>query len=94
MIPCAGHKADPTPSPPHPTCARHTGWTIAPGRKMTKQAGGMHTITVEGSQMEFVMTNGNDWDTPNPYSNHGQPNNYVVKTPGSYRLKSGKVEKA
>lgn len=71
------------------------GWTIAPGRKMTKQGNGVHSITVEGAAMEFVLTNGgNDWDTPNPFGNHGQPSNYVVKSPGSYRLKSGKVEKA
>jgi hypothetical protein len=59
---------------------------------MTKQAGGQHTITVEGGALEFVLTDGNnDWDTPNPF---GGQSNYVIKAPGSYKLKSGKLEKA
>jgi hypothetical protein len=41
--------------------------------------------------MEFVMTNGeNDWDSPGRFAE--KPKNYVITGPGTYRLKSGKLE--
>jgi hypothetical protein len=41
--------------------------------------------------MEFVMTNGeNDWDSPGRYTD--KPKNYQVTAPGTYKLKSGKLE--
>jgi hypothetical protein len=41
--------------------------------------------------MEFVMTNGeNDWDSPGRFAD--KPKNYQITSPGTYRLKSGKLE--
>jgi hypothetical protein len=45
----------------------------------------------QGKSMEFVMTNGeSDWDSPGRYTD--KPKNYTITGPGSYRLKSGKLE--
>lgn len=49
-------------------------------------------IIIEGRKVEFVMTNGeNDWDSPGRYTD--KPKNYEINGPGTYRLKSGKIEK-
>jgi hypothetical protein len=61
---------------------------------MAQQQDGSKSITLEGNSVEFVLNNGaNDWDTPNPYNMKDRPNNYAAKQPGSYRLRSGRLEK-
>lgn len=58
----------------------------------SQQDHGVKTISIEGSRMEFVMNNGeNDWDSPGRFSD--KPRNYEISGPGSYRLKSGRLEK-
>jgi len=74
------------------SCA--TGWTNVPGVRMSHVQGDHNskTVTFEGRSVEFVMNNGdNDWDSPGRFSD--KPKNYEVLSPGSYRLKSGKLEK-
>lgn len=76
----------------HVSCA--TGWTNVPGVRMSHVQGDHNskTVTFEGRSVEFVMNNGdNDWDSPSRFSD--KPKNYEVLSPGSYRLKSGKLEK-
>lgn len=49
------------------------------------------TISGEG-RIEFVLNNGhNDWDTPDPYGEGKK--NYVIDSPGTYYLKSGRLQK-
>jgi hypothetical protein len=48
----------------------------------------------EGSRLEFVLTNGEGkFDTPNPYGEAALPPNYVIPEPGTWRLKSGRLER-
>ena len=45
-----------------------------------------------GNRLEFVINNGgSDWDKPNPYGSDKGPQNYVIDSPGTYRVKSGRV---
>jgi hypothetical protein len=61
---------------------------------MSRQQDGSKVLTIEANSVEFVLNNGaNDWDTPNPYGLKDKPKNYVVRSPGSYRLRSGKLER-
>lgn len=68
------------------------GWTTIPGTKMengTQQFPDKKVITVSGRSLEFVINDGgSDWDKP-----WKGGANYVVKEPGTYRLKNGKVIK-
>lgn len=71
-----------------------SGWTSVPGHRMDRvpDSNNVKSLTIQGSRMEFVVNNGhNDWDTPSPYSK--KPGNYVVDSPGMYRLKSGRLER-
>ena len=50
-------------------------------------------ISIEAERLEFVINDGsNDWDTPDPYG-MGQQQNYVIEGAGTYRLKSGRVQR-
>ncbi|CAG9464378.1 unnamed protein product [Pedinophyceae sp. YPF-701] len=73
------------------------GWTKPPGDKMA--TGGNDSIphakrvVFDAKSVEFVMNNGGDkWDSPDPFNKDG-PKNYTVDSPGTYRLKSGKLHK-
>jgi hypothetical protein len=47
---------------------------------------------IEGSKLEFVFNDGhNNWDSPGQFTD--KPKNYHITTPGTYRIKSGKMEK-
>ena len=69
-------------------------WTRVPGREMLPGVGDLgnsRVLKVNAQHLKFVVTNGSDdWDTPDPYGT-GTQRNYVVDSPGVYRLKSGKV---
>lgn len=71
-------------------------WTQAPGREMLPGTGDLRhsrVFTVQAKRLEFVISNGDhDWDTPDPYGSGGQKN-YVVEGPGTFRLKSGKLQR-
>ena len=50
------------------------------------------TIPTE-DRLEFVLNNGdNDWDTPDPHGG-GQKNYVIDGGPGTYYLKSGRLQK-
>lgn len=70
------------------------GWTSPPGKKMdngSQQFPDKKVLTVPGQRMEFVINDGgNDWDKPNPWEGGGK-GNYVIDSPGTYRIKNGKV---
>ena len=43
-------------------------------------------------RLEFVLTDGREgWDTPDPYGSGKR--NYVIDSPGTYRLTHGRVQR-
>lgn len=71
-------------------------WTQVPGVQMHPGSGelqGSKVAVIPGSErVEFVLNNGaQDWDTPDPYG--GGNKNYVIDSPGTYYLKSGRLQK-
>lgn len=71
-------------------------WTDLPGVQMqsgSDDLAGYKVMQVRGNKIEFVLNDGSgQWDTPDPYG-AGQSKNYRIDTPGTYRLKDGRVSK-
>lgn len=71
------------------------GWTIVPGSQMlngTDEYPDKKVISVVASSLEFVVNDGGSgWDQPGALG--GKPGNYVIASPGTYRLRDGKVVK-
>ena len=71
----------------------YAAWTQVPGKPFqdgTGEFAGSKVVTVEGNNVEFVVTNGEGgWDTPNPAAGP----NYRIDGPGVYLLKSGSISK-
>lgn len=54
--------------------------------------GSVKIATIPAKRLEFVFNNGdNDWDSPGRYQDG--PKNYEAKEPGTYRVKSGRMER-
>ncbi|WZN65097.1 hypothetical protein HKI87_11g66540 [Chloropicon roscoffensis] len=73
----------------HFNCPEHSSWTDSPGMKMKTGELPNHKIfSITASSLEFVLNDGEyEWDKPSYDSN------YFIGSPGSYILKSGKLEK-
>ncbi|KAK9805187.1 hypothetical protein WJX72_004677 [[Myrmecia] bisecta] len=71
------------------------GWTKSPGIPMQEgreDLAGKKVLEVRGHRLEFVLNDGaGDWDTPDPSG--GGRRNYVIDSPGRYRLKSGQLHR-
>ena len=69
-------------------------WTDLPGMEMTQgkhDLAGSKCLQIRANCLEFVLNDGaGQWDTPDPYGS-SQTKNYVIDTPGKYRLKAGKI---
>ncbi|GBF90668.1 hypothetical protein Rsub_03240 [Raphidocelis subcapitata] len=74
-------------------CADGKGWTKSPGVKLASSPdGSCRSVTVPAQRLEFVMNNGQgEWDSPGRYSD--APGNYQADAPGTYKLKSGRLER-
>ena len=70
-------------------------WTAPPGAKLQPGGdadGGDRLLTVPAARLEFVLTDGFAWDTPDPYGAKGKGGkNYIIQGPGAWRLKSGRL---
>lgn len=50
-----------------------------------------HPAPQPARRLEFVINDGaSGWDKPNPWDNNGKAN-YVIDSPGTYRVKNGRV---
>ena len=76
------------------SCLHCAAWTELPGVQMESGSGnlaGHKVMQVRGTRLEFVLNDGSgQWDTPDPYG-AGQAKNYHINTPGTYKLKDGKL---
>lgn len=72
-------------------------WTAPPGVKLVdggESVGHDRLLTVPATRLEFVLTDGFAWDTPDPYGAKGKGGkNYSIDGPGAWRLKSGRLTK-
>jgi len=67
-------------------------WTALPGVKMEDEGGTRKILSVPGTRMNFVVTNGlGKFDTPNPYGDPHRPKNYEINEPGCYILEAGNL---
>ncbi|KAI8473343.1 MAG: hypothetical protein J3K34DRAFT_519011 [Monoraphidium minutum] len=73
--------------------ADKSGWTQTPGVKMSRGSENNQRIaSIPGNAVEFVLTNGHgEWDSPGRYTD--TPSNYFVRSPGTYKLKGGRLER-
>lgn len=69
------------------------GWTDVPGMKLARgEENNVRTVTINANSLEFVMTNNRgEWDSPGRYSD--SPSNYLIQSPGVYKLRSGRLER-
>eukprot|EP00197_Chlamydomonas_leiostraca_P004797 CAMPEP_0202870174 /NCGR_PEP_ID=MMETSP1391-20130828/14846_1 /ASSEMBLY_ACC=CAM_ASM_000867 /TAXON_ID=1034604 /ORGANISM="Chlamydomonas leiostraca, Strain SAG 11-49" /LENGTH=462 /DNA_ID=CAMNT_0049550671 /DNA_START=264 /DNA_END=1653 /DNA_ORIENTATION=+ len=64
------------------------GWTNVPGIKFEPSGDDLKVVKVQGTRLEFVITNGQgDWDGPGP------DRNYQIQGPGTYTLQNGQIKR-
>ena len=69
-----------------------SGWTLPPGVLMETKENGLNEFKVTASDLEFVLNNGGkEWDHLNSFSD--SPQNYHIQEPGTYYLKSGRLQR-